>query len=149
MGTAFDDRQRRGESSLAVEDRAVEDGRFWVDYLAPFLGESEVRAYLQLSSTGEVERWRRQGRLLAVSTDGGWVFPAFQFEAGAVEPTIAHAIATLHPVVESPATIASWLKAARPSLLDGKTPLQWLREGGDPGQILAAAAEAAAARLDR
>ena len=142
----------RGQARLTgdVEDDlpSGEDESFWRAYLDPVLDAEAVGKYLGLASVGDVQALVGQNKLLAVPAASGFLYPAFQFRAGKTDPTISRVVGILGRVVVTPYTIATWLKGAKPDLLEGKTPLEWLESGGDPNRVVAAA-ELAAARLDR
>ena len=146
--TRTDLRRDPGRAQVAAHSSIVEDESFWQAYVAPTLDAAEVSTYLGLGSVGAVATLTEQHRLLAVPMSSGPRYPAFQFRAGEADPAIGRVVGILGEVVATPYTIASWLKGAKPDLLGGKTPLEWLESGGDPERVVAAA-ELAAAGLDR
>ena len=75
--------------------------------------------------------------------DGEIGYPVFQFDGRRALPGIRAVIGILGPVVASPWTIASWLTSAS-TILDGRTPIQALRDGHIEA-VMAAARQAAEA----
>ncbi len=97
-------------------------------------------------SASRVRQKRLAGELWAIPDGQSWVFPALQFETGALGPTrqvrgldrVFKALpADLHPVA-----VAGYLRTPQPDLFQGRpmAPVEWLRVGGDIDQAVTAAA---------
>lgn len=86
----------------------------------------------------------KRRRLLALdASNGRKLFPSFQFgRGGRPYPEVAEVIEIFSDVVETPYTIASWFVSPQ-DLLEGRTPVEWLRSGRDPALLLKAARRAA------
>lgn len=134
------------QSANRPGDARLDDEAFWRAHLAPLFDDAEVAALLGLSSRRDVRALAERGELLVVPTSAGRRYPALQFPRGRAEPAIARVIAIMDGVVATPYTTAAWLRDARPALLAGQSPLDWLANGGEPDAMVAAA-ENAAARL--
>jgi hypothetical protein len=126
-----------------------DDERLWEDLLGPYLTGEEVQEKLHLTAPHDIDALVRTGKVIELPTSVGARFPVFQFtEAGELDPTISEVAGILADVVQTPYTIASWLKGAKPALLDGKTPLEWLAGDCDRDAVIAAA-QGLATRLGR
>jgi hypothetical protein len=131
-------------SRVVVDDPTRE--ALWEEYFGPYLRPDDVRRQLGLTDLRQVHRLAKQRRLLAFRRGARNVYPSFQFtRQGEVDPTISQVVAILSEIVESPYTIASWLKSPKESL-EGETPLRWLERGRDPAPVIEAA-RLTAARL--
>lgn len=126
---------------------APEDDKRWREVLGPLLGVDEVQQRLGLSSRRELDKMVRRNQLLALPTpDGQIVYPAFQFdEHGRVYPSIERIMRIFDGIVQTPYTVASWLRGPK-DYLEGETPIRWLQLERDDDPVIAGA-EVAAARL--
>lgn len=98
-------------------------------------------------SASRVRQKRLAGELWAIPDGHTWVFPVLQFETddnGAptrqvrgLDRVFKALPADLHPVA-----VAGFLRTPQPDLFHGRplTPVEWLRDGGDVNQAVAAAA---------
>jgi hypothetical protein len=105
----------------------------------------EVAAGLGVSAS-RVRQKRLAGELWAIPDGQTWVFPVLQFETTSnggparqirgLDRVFEALPADLHPVA-----VAGFLRTSQPSLFHGRamTPVEWLREGGDVAQAVAAA----------
>jgi hypothetical protein len=96
-------------------------------------------------SASRVRQKRLAGELWAISDGQTWVFPVLQFETGAngrparqirgLDQVLKALPADLHPVA-----MAGFLRTPQPDLFHGQamTPVEWLRDGGDVAQAVAA-----------
>jgi hypothetical protein len=116
----------------------------WGRQIGRMLSSREVTELLDVSRQAVHERTQR-GSLLAVrGTDGGILYPAFQFGPnGQPLPGLSEAVRTLAPVVETTYTIAAWFTSPEPEL-GGATPSDWLRNRGDPDAVVEQARREAA-----
>jgi hypothetical protein len=131
-------------SRLAVADPAR--AAIWEEYFGPHLQADEVQRRLGLTDVQQVNRLAKQRRILAFRSGNTAAYPSFQFtERGELDPTISQVVMILSEVVETPYTIASWLKSPKESL-EGDTPLRWLERGLNPDLVIEAA-KLTAARL--
>jgi hypothetical protein len=119
----------------------------WSETLGSLLSESQAVALLHLRSSRALSALVKKGEVLGLPTREARVeFPAFQFtKHGSVKAEIPEIISIFRHAVETPFTIASWLKTPKP-YLENRTPIDWLERGGDPALVIAGA-EQAAARL--
>jgi hypothetical protein len=126
-----------------------EDERLWATLLGPYLTREDVAARLHVTGPDGIDDLVRTGKVIELPTSMGARFPVFQFtETGELDPTISEVAGILADVVQTPYTIASWLKGAKPALLDGKTPIEWLAGDCDRDAVIAAA-QSLATRLGR
>lgn len=120
---------------------AIPTGHPVADLVGPCYDTPGLTAWLGISKQA-LDKRNRTGAVLACRTsDGHWVYPAFQFDAdGRPLPHLREVIAVL--TGEGGADrwrVASWLAAPSPDL-PGKVPAaEWLRGGDDPTPVLLAA----------
>ncbi len=120
----------RRAASLAVSEAA------WRKVLGPLLETGQIQ---RLLSPRDVSDLTRKGCLLVLPGFGGRnLYPAFQLGPDGPYPEIAKILAIFSDVIETPYTVASWLVSPQ-DLLNGETPVAWLRAGKDSSLILAAA----------
>jgi hypothetical protein len=121
-------------------------GQVWENELGPLLTSAQVRELLDGVSRQRVDELLRARRLIGLRDSGGRrKFPSFQFVDGRpLEPLIAAYWIVSDGAVDD-WTAASWC-VSPDEALDGRTPAQWAREGGDPDR-LARIARQDAARL--
>src|SRR3954447_1247395 len=111
--------------------------RFWALSWRPARPRSSSIRRTSAISRGEATFWSFRVLADAIS------YPAFQFSPnGRLYPEIAKILEIFSDVVETPYTIASWLVSPQ-DLLEGETPIAWLRAGKDSSQVLAAAQRSA------
>jgi hypothetical protein len=116
----------------------------WSEILGPLLVVEQVRALLGLDSSHAVREVARKGCILALDGSGGRdLYPAFQFGPDdRPYPEMAKVIAAFSEAVETFYTIASWFVSPQ-DLLEGETPVVWMRSQKDPSRLLAAAKRSA------
>jgi hypothetical protein len=97
-------------------------------------------------NASRVRQKRIAGELWAIPDGNTWVFPVLQFETGdnggptlpvrGLDQVFKALPQDLHPVA-----VAEFLRTPQPGLVHGRpmTPVEWLREGGDIDQAVAAA----------
>jgi hypothetical protein len=83
-----------------------------------------------------VSRWLHEGRVFAVDSGHGRLFPAFQFEDGKPRPVIGRILAALDGQLSGWAPLL-WFTASN-GYLEGARPVD--RLGTDPDDVVAAAA---------
>jgi hypothetical protein len=100
-------------------------------------------------SASRVRQKRLAGELWAIADGQSWLFPVLQFETGdnggptrqvrGLDRVFKALPDDLHPVA-----VAGFLRTPQLDLFHGRamTPVQWLRDGGDVDQAVAAAANA-------
>jgi hypothetical protein len=122
-------------------------GALWRDQLGPLLNMRQTQEMLGVSSRQAVHDLIQRNRLLAVSTeDRGTLVPAFQFaETGRPHEAIPPILRVFADVQATGWTTASWFTTPNTEI-DGRTPIAWIKDGGDQATVLDAA-EAAAAPL--
>jgi hypothetical protein len=126
-----------------------EDEQVWSTLLGPYLTRDDVQKKLHVSGLDGIDALVRVGALIELPTSAGARYPAFQFmDREELNPTISRVASILASVVQTPYTIASWLVGAKPALLDGKTPLEWLATDCS-GDAVINAAQSLAVRLSR
>lgn len=116
----------------------------WDDLLGPFYTTSKVAEILGGVSRQAVADRRERQTLLALRTaDGTLVYPAFQFgEHNEILAGLPEVLRCLRGSGVDDWTLAGWLVSKlRP--LEGRSPVDWLRLGGDPEPVLRLAREAA------
>ncbi len=121
----------------------------WHKHLGPLYTSKQVRELTGRGTRQSVSELVRRHRLLALpQPDGRLAFPAFQFGAGGRRlPGLERVLENFEGAVETPYTVASWLVTPEP-LLEGETPVEWLRRGRAEEPVLEAARRYAA-RLER
>ena len=129
----------RRAARLAAAEQA------WVQRLGDVWETGDVVAALGVSKQ-RVSALAKTHRLIVVPRAGRPGFPAWQF-AGTKAADRACLAGAHRILVEAggidPWSAASWFLADHPEL-DGHDPVQWLRGGGDPGRVTAAAEHDAA-----
>ena len=119
------------------------DDRAWAEQLGPAYRQGDVARLLGKSR----QAVSADSSLLRLEMrDGEIGYPVFQFDGRRALPGIREMIAILGPVAASPWTVASWLTSAS-TILDGRTPIQALRDGHI--EAVTAAARQAAEALGR
>jgi len=114
----------------------------WDDLLGPFYTTGQVAKLLGAVSRQAVADRRRRRTLLALRTaDGVVVHPVFQFDE---QNRVLEGLPAVLQIVAASGvdewTLAGWLVS--PSTpLEGKSPIEWLREGRDHAPLLALAEE--------
>lgn len=116
----------------------------WGKYLGPLLETEAVQTLLRVNSRQAVSDLAKRRKLLTLDASGGRkLYPAFQFNpSGRPYPEIAQIIEIFTGAVESPYTIASWFVSPQ-DLLDGETPMAWLKSHKDSSRLLEAARRSA------
>ena len=116
----------------------------WSEILGPLLVVEQVRSLMGLDSSHAVRELSRKECILALYGSAGQdLYPTFQFGPdGQPYPEMAKVVAAFSEAVETPYTIASWFVSPQ-DLLDGETPLTWMRSQKDPSRLLAAARRSA------
>jgi hypothetical protein len=101
----------------------------WRERLGRLLTRHEVQELLGLKNRQAVRDLAIRGRLLALATQGGPLFPAFQFdlEQGRTYSAVPSAIAHFRDASVDSYTAASWFCEPQ-AMLAGLTPAEWLRE---------------------
>ena len=105
----------------------------------------EVAAGLGITAS-RVRQKRLAGELWAIPDGKTWVFPVMQFETSADggPRRQVRGLARLFQALPDdlhPAAVAGFLRTPQPDLFHDRsmTPLEWLRDGGDVDQAVAAA----------
>ena len=115
----------------------------WDAQIGPFYDTPAVVRLLGVSKQAVADRARR-GTLLRVTTrQGRHLYPVFQFDRRRLYPAIPQALAPFRDTRVDGWAIASWLTTPA-AALDGATPAQWLRDGGDAAPVVALAEDVAA-----
>lgn len=97
-------------------------------------------------SRQQIDDRRRRGTILALRTaDGTWVYPAFQFDSGAVRPAVRAVLDVFRAVDPDWWTVAAWLRHPR-APWDGRSAAELLAEGVESLDVVLPAAHEAAAR---
>ncbi len=116
----------------------------WNDHIGPFYSAQQIGRVLGGISRQAVAERRSRRTLLALRTaDGALVYPTFQFDDHQrVLPGLAEVLQALAASGVDDWTLAGWLCSPLTSL-GRKTPVEWLRSGGDPARLVAVARDAA------
>jgi hypothetical protein len=139
-----EERRYREDLRAFLRSQHAGDEDPWRAFLGPLLDAEQVRSLLGIPSLEAVDNLVQAKRVLALpGTADEVVYPAFQFsDDGQPYPTIAEVIEILAPVAETPYTIATWLMSPKP-YFDGRSPMQWLKSGRPPRQVVTEARLAA------
>lgn len=114
-------------------------GHVFDEISGPFYDTSGLVRWLGISRQALHQKVARHAILACPLDDGGLVYPTWQFlDSGASIPSLADVLATLAEGTDDAWMIALWMQAPS-EYLDGDRPNQWLRQGGDPQQVLAMA----------
>jgi hypothetical protein len=118
----------------------------WRQALGPLFDTEEARMVLGVRSRQAVHDLAARGRLLSLPTrDGRKLYPAVQFgNQGRPFPELPEILRAFEGKAESPYTVASWLVSPQ-ILLEGETPVAWLRSGRDAALVVEAAHRSASA----
>lgn len=119
----------RGAEVVAAEDEAAEQARLAAESIS-----AKEAAHLMGRSLSSVSRGASEKRLAAFRLNGGVRYPRWQFHDGAPLPGLAKVVATVSPSWRPRRLLA--VMTAPAESLDGLTPVQWLTEAGDPGQVV-------------
>ena len=116
----------------------------WSEILGPLLTTEQVQSLMGPDSRQAVGDLARKSRILVLDgSNGRNLFPSFQFDPeGQPYSVMAKVVTVFSEVVETPYTIASWFVSPQ-DLLDGETPVAWMRSQKDPSRLLAAAKRSA------
>jgi hypothetical protein len=132
---AFGDPEHVADAMVA----ALPLGHVFDEISGPFYDTSGLIRWLGVSRQALHQKGARHAILACPLDDGGVVYPAWQFlDSGATIPSLADVLATLAEGTDDAWMIALWMQAPSEDL-DGDRPSQWLRNGGDPQQVLAMA----------
>jgi hypothetical protein len=119
----------RRAALLAVAEQA------WENELGPLLSSAEVRELLGDVSRQRVDELLRARRLIGLRDSAGRrQFPTFQFRDGRPLQALVDAYWTVADAAASDWTAASWC-VAPDEALEGRSPAQWARDGGDSGRL--------------
>lgn len=120
----------------------------WENEVGPLLDSAQVRGMLGDVSRQRVGELLRARRLVGLRDGTGRRrFPTFQFHDGRPLKPLVTAFWTVADTAASDWTAASWCVSADVAL-EGRSPAQWARDGGDADR-LARVARQDAARLAR
>jgi len=137
---AFGDPEAIADAMVA----ALPLGHPFDEAAGPFYDTSGLGRWLGISRQAVHQRADRHAILGCPLEDGTTVYPVWQFlDTGATLPGLTEVLTVLSAGGDDPWMAALWLSAPN-GQLDGATPAQWLRDGGDPAPVLAAARRTAA-----
>jgi len=108
----------------------------WDEAIGPFYTTSSVGAILGGISRQAVADRRRRHTVFALQTsEGDWVYPAFQFRSdGSVISALGSMQQRIADGLVDGWTLAGWLTANHASL-GGVSVVEWIRNGGDEGVV--------------
>jgi hypothetical protein len=124
---------------------AVPEPSPWAE-LGPFYSTTGLARVLGGVSRQAVEERRRRRTVLALrTTDGAWVYPAFQLDGrNKVVAGLAEVLGRFRPrTADDEWMVAAFLVARQPGL-GGDSIVGHLHDGGDPGEAVALADDRAA-----
>ena len=116
----------------------------WDDLIGPFYGPAQIARLLGDVSRQAVADRRQRRTLLGLKTaDGHWVYPIFQFDRhNRVISGLPELLRILAASGIDDWSLAGWLASPLRSL-GGRTPIEWLRNEGDPETLRAVTRDAA------
>lgn len=118
-------------------------GHVFDEISGPFYDTSGLIRWLGISRQALHQRVVRHAVLACPLDEGGVVYPTWQFlDNGAAIPSLTDVLATLTEGTDDTWMIALWMRAPSEDL-DGARPSEWLRNGGDPQQVMALASRVA------
>lgn len=132
-------------SPRAVADRmlaTVPLAHPWDGQIGPFYDTPSVVRLLGISKQAVADRVRRGTLVAATTRQGRVVYPTWQFAGSRVSPQISRIAAIFRDSAADGWAIASWFTTAA-GVLDGKTPLEWLRDEGPEEPVAELAADSA------
>jgi hypothetical protein len=137
-----DPEQLGRRAALLVAARAV-----WDRHLGTLLDGRQVQEFLGVQTRQAVNDLMKRRRLLGLPVKPRrWAFPSFQFSgSGRPYAILPDVLTVFDGVVATPYTVASWFVSPHP-LLNGQTPVEWLKADGDP-ELVRQAAQRSAARM--
>lgn len=114
----------------------------WDRVVGPFYSTSGVAVLLGGVSRQAVADRRRRSTIFALqTTEGDWVYPAFQFDS---HLSIYHALGSIQQRLPETVidgwTLAGWLTAPQAGL-EGSSVVEWVHDGGDADTVEALIAE--------
>lgn len=136
---AFGDPERIADAMVA----ALPLGHVFDEVSGPFYDTAGLSRWLGISRQALHQKVARHAVLACPLDDGSTVYPTWQFlDSGATIPSLAEVLATLAEGSDDAWMVALWMRAPSENL-DGERPCDWLRNGGDPQQVIAMARQAA------
>ncbi|MCH9736516.1 MAG: DNA-packaging protein [Actinomycetia bacterium] len=136
----FGDPEQIAEAMAAV----LPLGHVYDEVSGPFYDTAGLTRWLGISRQALHQKAGRRAILACPLAEGGSVYPAWQFlSSGATISHLADVLAALAAGTDDSWMIALWMRAPNHDL-DGDRPSDWLRRGGDPQQVVAAARRVAA-----
>lgn len=137
---AFGDPEAIADAMVA----ALPLGHPFDEAAGPFYDTAGLARWLGISRQAVHQRAARHAILGCPLADDAAVYPTWQFlDNGATLPGLAEVVAVLADGDSDPWMAALWLRAPNDAL-DGATPADWLRDGGDTVPVLEAARRVAA-----
>jgi len=110
----------------------------WTEVIGPVARDSDVAAYLGLSMD-ELNMVSARGEVFLLETsDGIRAVPVAHFLDGRLVPGLAQVAVAVDKSPFTRWTQAAWI-ASPSAALGGKSPIEWLREGGDQNVVLSVA----------
>lgn len=130
------------EPAIAQEEAVPEPSR-WNELVGPFYsGRTMSRLLGGISRKAVAERRQRRTLLGLKTTDGVVVYPVFQLgERNRTLPGFPELLRCFQTDAVDDWTIAGWLTSPM-GPLSGRSPVEWLQQGGDPAPVLALARDA-------
>lgn len=129
---AFGDPEHVADAMVA----ALPLGHAFDEISGPFYDTPGLTRWLGISRQALHQKVARHAILACPLDEGGVVYPTWQFLAhGATIPSWAEVLAILAEGTDDGWMIALWMRAPSDDL-DGDRPSEWLRNGGDPKQVL-------------
>lgn len=137
---AFGDPEDIADAMVA----ALPLGHPFDEVAGPFYDTAGLARWLGVSRQAVHQRAARGALLGCPLADDTTVYPVWQFlDNGATLPRLADVLAELADGRDDPWMAALWLRAPSQTL-DGASPADWLRDGGEPAPVIASARRAAA-----
>lgn len=114
----------------------------WDEQIGPFYDTPGVVRLLDVSKQAVFDRVRRRTLLATNTSRGRALYPIWQFDGSKINPAVSRILTLFRDVPVDGWAIASWFTTPA-AVLDGATPISWLRAGNDVTAVASLAMDTA------